>query len=219
MKVTQPCLTLCDLMDCTVNGILQVRILEWIVFSFSMGSSQPRDWIQVSTLQADSLPAEPQGKPKNTGVGSLSLLQWIFPTWESNQGLLHCKWILNQLSYQGGPPLVFRSCSHTFLNGTKIFQLFIIRKTMHPFLNCTDYVFLDSSQILTTLEDSSAVTSWVTDGGFGSNPAARGLRDAKMWWSRHTVTSSQCFALGNPEHTLGWCQGIFGHSFIRQTVR
>ena len=34
--------------------------------------------------QADSLPAEPQGKPKNTGVGSLSLLQGIFPTQESN---------------------------------------------------------------------------------------------------------------------------------------
>ena len=33
-----------------------------------------------STLQVDSLPAEPQGKPKNTGVGSLSLLQRIFPT-------------------------------------------------------------------------------------------------------------------------------------------
>ena len=32
------------------------------------------------TLQVDSLPAEPQGKPKNTGVGSLSILQWIFPT-------------------------------------------------------------------------------------------------------------------------------------------
>ena len=31
-------------------------------------------------LQADSLPAEPQGKPKNIGVGSLSLLQGIFPT-------------------------------------------------------------------------------------------------------------------------------------------
>ena len=38
------------------------------------------------TLQADSLPAEPQGKLKNTGVGSLSLLQWIFPTQESNRG-------------------------------------------------------------------------------------------------------------------------------------
>ena len=102
----------------------------------------------------------PRNSPdQNTGVGSLSLLQWIFVTWESNQGLLHCKWILYQLSYQGAPPLVFRSCSHTFLNGTKIFQLFIIRKTMHPFLNCTDYVFLDSSQILTALEDSGAVTS------------------------------------------------------------
>ena len=37
-----------------------------------------------STLQADSLSAEPQGKPNNTGVGSLSLLQQIFPTQESN---------------------------------------------------------------------------------------------------------------------------------------
>ena len=36
------------------------------------------------TLQADSLPAESQGKPKNTGVGSLSLLQGIFPTQELN---------------------------------------------------------------------------------------------------------------------------------------
>ena len=49
----------------------------------------------------DSFPAEPQGKPKNTGVGSLSLLQEIYPTQESNQGLLHCRWILYQLSYQG----------------------------------------------------------------------------------------------------------------------
>ena len=38
---------------------------------------------------------------KNTGVGSLSLLQRIFLTQESNQGLLHCKWILYHLSYQG----------------------------------------------------------------------------------------------------------------------
>ena len=52
-------------------------------------------------LQPDCLPAEPQRKPKNTGVGSLSFLQWIFPAQESNQGLLHCRWILYQLSYQG----------------------------------------------------------------------------------------------------------------------
>ena len=55
------------------------------------------------TLQVDSLPAEPQGKPKNTGVGSLPLLQEIFPTQESNQGLLHYKWIFYPLSYQGSP--------------------------------------------------------------------------------------------------------------------
>ena len=55
------------------------------------------------TLQADSLPAEPQGKSKNTGVGRLPFLQQIFPTQKSNQGLLHCRWILNQLRYQGSP--------------------------------------------------------------------------------------------------------------------
>ena len=45
-------------------------------------------------LQVDSLPAETPRKPKNTGVGSLSLLQRVFPTQESNQGLLHCRQIL-----------------------------------------------------------------------------------------------------------------------------
>ena len=53
------------------------------------------------TLHVDSLPAEPQGKPKNTGVGSLSLLQGIFPTQELNWGLLHRGCILYQLSYEG----------------------------------------------------------------------------------------------------------------------
>ena len=51
-------------------------------------------------LQVVSLPPEPQGKPKNTGVGSLSLLQRIFLTQELNQGLLHCRRVLYQLSYQ-----------------------------------------------------------------------------------------------------------------------
>ena len=49
-------------------------------------------------LQVDSLLAEAQGKPKNTGVQSLSLLQKIFLTQESNQGLLHCRQIVYQLS-------------------------------------------------------------------------------------------------------------------------
>ena len=67
-------------MDYTVHEILQARILEWVAFPFSRGS-------------------EPKGKPKNIGVGSLSLLQQIFPTQELNWGLLHCRQILYQLSY------------------------------------------------------------------------------------------------------------------------
>ena len=54
-------------------------------------------------MQADSLPSEPPGKSKNTGVGNLSLLQGNFPTQESNRGTLHCRQILYQLSYLGSP--------------------------------------------------------------------------------------------------------------------
>ena len=57
------------------------------------------------TSQANSLLSEPPGKPMNTGVGSQSLLQGIFPTQELNQGLQHCRCILYELSYQGSPIL------------------------------------------------------------------------------------------------------------------
>ena len=103
MEVAQSCTTVCDPMDCIVPGILQARILEWVAFPFSRVSSQPRIEPRSPSLQADSLPAEPQRKPKHTGVGSLSLLQQIFLTQKSNQGLLHCRWILYQLSYKGSP--------------------------------------------------------------------------------------------------------------------
>ena len=69
----------------------------------SKGSSQPRNQNQVSCMQADSSPSEPPGKSENTEVGSLSLLQRIFPTQESNWGLLHCRQILYQHSYQRSP--------------------------------------------------------------------------------------------------------------------
>ena len=70
---------------------------------FLLSGDLPNPGIKPSspTLQVDSLPAEPQGKSKNTGVGSLSLLQWIFQTQEWNPALLHCRQILYQLSYQG----------------------------------------------------------------------------------------------------------------------
>ena len=56
-------------------------------------------------LQVDSLLSEPKGKFKNTRVGSLSFLQGIFLIQKSNQGLLHCRQILYQLSYQGSPKI------------------------------------------------------------------------------------------------------------------
>ena len=50
VNVTQLCLTLCDPMAYAVHGILQARILEWVAFPFSRGSSQARGQTQVSHI-------------------------------------------------------------------------------------------------------------------------------------------------------------------------
>ena len=50
VQISQSCPTLCDPVGYTVHGILQARILEWVAFPFSRGSSQPRDQIQVSHI-------------------------------------------------------------------------------------------------------------------------------------------------------------------------
>ena len=124
VKVTQSCPTLCDPTDYTVHGILQARILEWVAFPFFRVPSQPKDQTQVSRMQEDSLPAE-QGKPKNTGAGSLSLLQGIFSTQESTRGLLQSRRILYQLSYQGSP------LSHHFMINRRVYRnLFWLKKTL-----------------------------------------------------------------------------------------
>ena len=62
--VTQSCLTLCDLIDCSLPGssvhwILQARILKWVVISFSRDQSDPGIKPGSPSLQADSLPFEP----------------------------------------------------------------------------------------------------------------------------------------------------------------
>ena len=75
-KVAQSCPTLCDCMDYAVHGSLPSP----------GGLPNPGVEPRSPTLQADSLPAEPQGS-KNTGMGSLSLLQRIFPTQALNQSL------------------------------------------------------------------------------------------------------------------------------------
>ena len=97
------CQTLCNPKDCSHQAPLSMGTLqEWLP---RPPGDLPNGGIKhrSPTLQADSLPSEKPGKPKNIGVGNLSLLQGIFLTQESNQDLLHCRWILYQLSYQGSP--------------------------------------------------------------------------------------------------------------------
>ena len=145
VKVAQLCLTLCDSMDCTVLGILQTRILEWVAFPFSRDLPNPGIKPRSPTLRADSLPAEPQGKPKNTGASCLSLLQEVFPIQGSNPGLLHCRQILYQPSYQGSPyssllilvtplPATFVPfVSSSLKSSREIDSHCLNRKSLHPY--------------------------------------------------------------------------------------
>ena len=103
VKVAQSCPTLCDTGDYTVHGILQARRLEWGAFTFSKGSSQPRDRTQVSHTAGKFFTSWATREAQDTGVGSLFLLQRIFLTQESNRSLLHCRQILSQLNYEGSP--------------------------------------------------------------------------------------------------------------------
>ena len=69
VKVAQSCLTLCDPMDNTVQGILQARILEWE--PFPSPGDLPNPGIEPSSpaFQADALTSEPPGKPNEYNRG------------------------------------------------------------------------------------------------------------------------------------------------------
>ena len=91
MKVVQSCPTFCDPMKNSWNspgqntGVGSLSLLQGIfpTQGWNPGLSP--------SLQADSLPDEPQRKPKNTVAGSLSLPEQIFPNQESNPGFKHCR--------------------------------------------------------------------------------------------------------------------------------
>ena len=82
MKVAQLCPILCDQMDLSRKSMEFSRPEYWSGQPFPSPGDLANPGIEPRSpaLQADSLLAEPQGKPTNTGVGSLSLLQQIFPT-------------------------------------------------------------------------------------------------------------------------------------------
>ena len=81
VKVTPSCPTLCDPMDHTVHGILQARILDWVALPFSQLSHR--------------------GSPRMLEWVAYCFSRGIFLTQELNQGLLLCRQILYQLSYEG----------------------------------------------------------------------------------------------------------------------
>ena len=81
VKVAQSCLTLCDPIDCTVHGILQARILEWVAIPFSRGSSQPRDQTQGSNpglpcCRQILYPLSHQGSPVSACFSAFHLRNW-----------------------------------------------------------------------------------------------------------------------------------------------
>ena len=117
VKVAQSCPALCNPMDYTVHGILWARILKWVAFPFSRGSSQPMNRTQVSHIAGRFFTSWAMGEAQNTGVGSLSLLQRIFLTQEWNQGLLHCRQILYQLSHKGSP-IILEWAAYPFSRGS-----------------------------------------------------------------------------------------------------
>ena len=125
--VAQLCPTLCDPMDCSLPCRLFCpwgfsRQEHWSGLPCPPPGDLPNPGIKPRSpaLQADSLLFDPPGKPKNTGVDSLSLLQQIFPTQESNWGLQHCRQILYQLNYQG-----------SLIASLKLGQVSILRKQEH----------------------------------------------------------------------------------------
>ena len=77
VKVIQSYPTLCNLMDYTVHGILQARILDWVAFPFSRGSSQPRGQTQVSRIAGGWILYQLSHK------GSPRILEWVAYTFSS----------------------------------------------------------------------------------------------------------------------------------------
>ena len=94
-------------------GLLHCR---WILYCLNHQGRLHQDHERQSEMESHSVVSDslqshglysPRNSPgQNTGVGSLSLLQGIFPTRRSNSGLLHCRRILYQLSHKGSPRIL-----------------------------------------------------------------------------------------------------------------
>jgi len=91
---------------------------------------------------------------QNTGVGSLSLLQAIFPIQGSNPGLPHCTWILYQLSHQGSPRML-EWVAYPFSSGSS-------QPRNWTWVSC-----IEGDSLLSKPENITPVQSW---GNYQTNP-------------------------------------------------
>ena len=91
-----------------ISEIIYFPSLVTTIFGIPKLLSERSESLSVmsDSLQPCGLYSPWNSPGQNTGVGSLSLLQGIFPTWGSNPGLPHCRWLLYQPSHQGSPGIL-----------------------------------------------------------------------------------------------------------------
>ena len=92
-----------ELYNCGGNG---KQSLESRESEISTGAAVPQSGHLEALVAPPGTSVHRDSPGKNTGVGCHSLLHEIFPTQRTNPGLLHCRWILYQLSHQGSPRIL-----------------------------------------------------------------------------------------------------------------
>ena len=85
--------------------ILSTSVFPWLFYAHWKSESESHSVVSDS-LWPHRLYSPWNSPGQNTGVGSLSLLQGIFPAQGSNPGLPHCRWLLYQLSHRGSPRIL-----------------------------------------------------------------------------------------------------------------
>ena len=170
------------------------------------GVTKRNEWVKVAqsclTLWSHGLYSPWNSPGQNTGVGSLSLLQGIFPTQGLNLGLLHCRWILYQLSHKGSPrrrkvkvKLHLTLCNPTecSLPGFSVQGIFQVRVPEWVAISFSSGSSRPRERTLTSRIAGRRFTLWPTrEGGFEQADALPSElpRKKSEKWSRLVVSNS-----------------------------
>ena len=134
------CLTLCNSMGCSPpgsskHGIFQARILEWVVISYSRGSSQPRDWTHIPyvfCIADGSLPTE-YIKVQFSSVQSLSCVQLFVTPWtaahQASLSITNSQSLLELMSIESEMPSHYSSKASVLQHSA-----FFIVQLSHPYM-------------------------------------------------------------------------------------